>query len=196
MSDKELFLIITSNEKLLQANAVILLEGDGFERIKKACALVNNKWASFLVFSGAIENLPYGSYPYDKCLPLIEAEGIPKSKIIWEAQSLHTKQQADNVIAMCVEKKWDKIILVASHYHQYRAFLTFLKVLIDQDLHQKIKIYNHAATDMAWFTASEWGVRSNLLDNEFERIEVYKQKGDIAEYHDAVNYYKWRELQQ
>jgi len=195
MNDKELFLIITSNEKLQHSDAVILLEGDGYERIKKACSLVKNGWADVLVFSGGVDNSNYGSFPYHQCLPYLIAEGVEEKNIIWESESKHTKEQADNIIEMCLKKEWTKIILVASHYHQYRAFLTFLKVLIDRELHEKIKIFNSAATDMNWFTPIKWGIRLLLLDKEFERIEAYKTKGDIADYADAINYYKWRELQ-
>ncbi len=193
MTAKEQFLILTNTQKLQKANAVVLLEGDGFTRIHKACSIVIQGWADILVFSGGVENESYGSFPFGKCYDLILAAGVKHEQIIHEAKSKHTRQQAEEVITICKEKGWKKIILVATHYHQYRAFLTFLKVLEEKKIEHSIHIIN-APANTDWFQKMPWGKRIELLDNEFERIEKYKTLGHVSTYENAIKYYEQMEI--
>lgn len=191
MTSKEIFIALTCNNRLKRADAVILLEGDGFNRIKKACSLVREGWADILVFSGGVESLSYGSYSFEMCIDKILKEGLSADQIIHEKISLHTRQQAEEIIKLCVEKSWKKIILVATHYHQYRSFLTFLKVLEEQKLDRAIEIINAPATEVNWFEQVDWGIRFDILQKEFEKIETYKCSGHISDYKTAIEYYKW-----
>lgn len=194
MTTQELFMGLVANDQLQKADAVILLEGDGFTRIEKACNLITNYWASTLVFSGGIENHAYGSFPYAMCQEQILALGVKQEQIIVEAASKHTRQQAEEIIAMCQHKSWTSIILVATHYHQYRAFLTFLKVLEEKKLDRTIRIIN-APAPANWFQQTNWGKRIDLLQTEFDKIEQYKQSGHISDYQTAIDYFTWKELQ-
>ncbi|MBS1736251.1 MAG: YdcF family protein [Bacteroidetes bacterium] len=187
MTDKEKFLVIVNTQQLQKADVVILLEGDGFTRINKACTLVNNGWANFLIFSGGIDNAGYGSFPFEQCRKKILATGIDESKIILELTSQHTRQQAEEVLKLCLQRGWNKIILVATHYHQYRAFLTFLKVLEELQLDKSIYIINAPAT-ATWFEQMPWGKREQLLESEFDKIEKYKEHGHISTYEKALQY--------
>jgi hypothetical protein len=190
MTDRELFLVLCFNQKIIKANAVVLLEGDGFSRLKKACSLINEGWSNTLVFSGGADNPAYGSYTYHQCLPLIIDGGVKKEQIIWESESKHTREQAENVVQICIEKEWSKIILVATHFHQPRAFLTFLKVLEEKKSERTIDIIN-ASAYADWMEETTWGKRIDLLDVEFEKIETYKQSGHISDYKTAIDYFKW-----
>ncbi len=191
MTEQEIFVALVSNDQVEKADVVILLEGDGFARVEKACSLIANGWAGTLVFSGGIEKLAYGSYPYKMCEEQILKAGIKQEQIIVEAISQHTRQQAEEVIALCEKNNWTKIILVATHYHQYRAFLTFLKVLEEKKLDKTIQIFN-APTQASWFEETGWGKRIDLLKIEFEKIEQYKQSGHISEYKTAIAYFQWK----
>lgn len=191
MTDKERFLIFTSNQALQKADAIVMLEGDKFSRIKKSCQLVLDSWADKLIFSGGIHNPSYGSYAYEYCLPTLLKTGIKEEQIVHENISQHTRGQAEEVIKICIQNEWKKIILVASHYHQYRAFLTFLKVLEEQNLQQQLHIINAPVNDLDWFEETGYGKRIDLLQAEFERIETYKKTGHISEYKTAIEYFKW-----
>lgn len=191
MTAKEQFLILTNTQQLQKANAVVLLEGDGFARIKKACSLVKEGWADTLIFSGGIDNESYGSFTLQKCYPFIIAEGIQPQQIIHEATSQHTRQQAEEVVKICKQNGWTKIILVASYYHQFRAFLTFLKVLEEENLDRFIQIINYPVKDLSWIEETGWGKRIDLLQSEFDKIELYKSKGHISDYSEANKYYTW-----
>ncbi|MFH1428049.1 MAG: YdcF family protein, partial [Patescibacteria group bacterium] len=147
------------------------------------------KWAPRIVVSSDIKNLTYGSYP--NLAKKLKEAGVPSKNIITELQSTNTYEEAVNIIEMCIKKKWKKIILVASHYHQPRAFLTFLKVLKKRKIN--LQIINSPVKDLSWFKKNKWGVRLNLLDQEFKKIDNYKKKGHIASYKEAIKYQEWKE---
>lgn len=192
LGDKERFIALLSNDFCpVKADAVILLEGDGFTRIEKACSLVKNGLADKLVFSGGFDNQQQGSYPFALCLPKILEYGISHEQLIYEAESMQTYQQAVNILALCNKNHWKKIILVPTHYHQYRAFLTFLKVLQLADQTEAVSIYNIPAV-ADWHEITPWGRRVDLLQIEFNKIIEYAAKGHVASYSEALRYIKNR----
>ena len=84
-------------------------------------------------------------------------------------------------------------MLVASHEHQYRAYLTFLKVILD--IGNDIILYNAPVRNLGWFKDLGWGIRCERLEQEFIRIEKYSQLGHLATYKEAIEYQQWKELQ-
>jgi len=195
LTDREKFIILIDHEPLVKVDAIILLEGDGKSRIKKACELYKNKWAKSIVFSGGIKNLLNGSFPFEMVSDEFKANNVSLENIILEIKSQNTREQAQEIVKMCVSNNWFKVILVATHYHQYRAFLTFLKVLQEVNLERKIQIYNQPENSISWFKDELWGRRFELLENEFLKIEKYKEFGHLASFDDAISYQKWKEEQ-
>jgi uncharacterized SAM-binding protein YcdF (DUF218 family) len=191
LSDKEFFLILASSSCPKKADAVILLEGDGFSRIDHACSLINQGYVDYFVFSGGIEDLSYGSYGFERCLPQILKNNVDRDLLIHESKSKHTLEQAEEVIDICVKKNWSSIILVASHYHQFRAFLTFINVLIKRGLDKELKIFNSPVHGLSWTEENNWGQRLNLLESEFEKIDKYRELGHLADYKSAKEYLQW-----
>lgn len=192
LTAREEFIVLTDNEKLRKVDAIVILEGDGSNRISKGCELYKSGFAEHLIFSGGIINHVYGSFPFDEIKGEFETHGVNPQIVINENKSLHTRQQAEFVIDICTEKKWESFILVASHYHQYRAFLTFLKVLEERDLDRSIKIINAPVTELNWFVPEPWGRRIELLQSEFKKIEEYRQQGHISDYEKAIAYFTWK----
>ena len=86
------------------------------------------------------------------------------------------------------------IILVASNFHQYRAFLTFVQELYNNNLEKIIKIYN-APCILPWFKSLDWGTRHELLEQEFIKIEQYQLKQDVCSYKKGLKYLQWVEQQ-
>jgi len=126
-------------------------------------------------------------------LPQILSKGIPNNAIIHEDKSLNTKDQAFEVLKIANNNSWKKLILVASHEHQYRAYLTFLRQVID--LNNDTILYNSPARNLGWFTDSGWGMRYDRLEIEFERIEKYSKQNYLATFNEAIEYQRWKELQ-
>lgn len=191
ISDRETIMAIVDNDCLTKSDVAILLEGDGFFRFQKAVELYKKGIVAKIVFSGNIDDRGYGSIPFDEVLPYIIDAGVPKDDIIHEDKSLHTQQQAVEIVKMAVERGWKKLALVASHEHQYRAYLTFLREVLDTN--SGIILYNTPVRNLNWFVDSGWGTRYDRLSAEFDRIEKYSLLGHLANAQEVVEYQKWKE---
>lgn len=193
MNLREKFIILVDNDCIKKSDAIILLEGDGLNRCNKAVQLYKKGFADKIVFSGGITNLSYGSYPFSMVLPELIKLGMPIEAIIHESNSQNTREQAVEIIKLAGLKGWKKLILVASHYHQYRAYLTFLKEVLNTN--SGIILYNSSDKSLSWFEETRWGKRFDLLDDEFDRIEKYTVLSHLATINEAIEYQKWKEQQ-
>ena len=193
ITDREKILAIVDNDCLSPSDAIILLEGDGFDRFRKAVSLYKQGQAPKIVFSGNITDYDYGSYPFAEVLPRMLEAGVPEEDIIHEDKSLNTREQAVEVVRMAQERGWRKLILVASHEHQYRAYLTFLREVLDSK--SGITLYNAPARNLDWFVDKGWGTRFERLEAEILRIEKYSELGHLANAQEVIDYQKWKEAQ-
>lgn len=193
ITDREIIMAIVDNDCLKPSDAIILLEGDGFHRYQKAVDLYKKGYGKKIVFSGAIVQKEYGSYPFEEVKPFILNAGVPEEDLIHEDKSLQTQQQAVEVVKMAMEKGWKRLALVASHEHQYRAYLTFLRQVLDSK--SGIILYNAPVRNLDWFVDSGWGMRFDRLKGEIERIEKYSAFGHLANAHEVVEYQQWKEKQ-
>jgi uncharacterized SAM-binding protein YcdF (DUF218 family) len=193
MTFREKFIVLVDNDCINKSDAIILLEGDGLNRYQKAVDLFNNGWADKIVFSGGITNYEYGSFPFSDILPHILKGGVPKNSIIHENKSKNTREQAEEILNLATKNNWRKLILVATHNHQYRAYLTFLRKVFD--INPKIVVFNAPVRNLFWYKETNWGTRFEQLEQEFERIEKYSTLGHLATYEQAIEYQKWKEQQ-
>ena len=193
ITDREIIMAIVDNDCLKPSDAIILLEGDGFHRFQKAVDLYKKGLGKKIVFSGAIVQKEYGSYPFEEVKPFILNAGVPEENLIHEDKSLQTQQQAVEVVKMAMENGWKRLALVASHEHQYRAYLTFLRQVLDSK--SGIILYNAPVRNLDWFVDSGWGLRFDRLKAEIERIEKYSAYGHLANAQEVVAYQQWKEKQ-
>ena len=193
ITDREIIMAIVDNDCLKPSDAIILLEGDGFHRFQKAVDLYKKGMGKKIVFSGAIVQKEYGSYPFEEVKPLILNAGVPEEDLIHEDKSLQTQQQAVEVVKMAMENGWKRLALVASHEHQYRAYLTFLRQVLDSK--SDIILYNAPVRNLNWFVDSGWGMRFDRLKAEIERIEKYSAFGHLANALEVIEYQQWKEKQ-
>ena len=193
ITDREIIMAIVDNDCLKPSDAIILLEGDGFHRFQKAVDLYKKGYGKKIVFSGAIVQKDYGSYPFEEVKPFILNAGVPEKDLIHEDKSLQTQQQAVEVVKMAMENGWKRLALVASHEHQYRAYLTFLRQVLDSK--SGIILYNAPVRNLDWFVDSGWGMRFDRLKAEIERIEKYSAFGHLANAQEVVKYQQWKETQ-
>ena len=193
MTEREKIIAIIDNDILFPSDAIILLEGDGLNRYSKVVELYNCNIATKIVFSGGITDYQYGSFPFSDILPYLLQTGIPSNNIIHESKSLNTREQAIEIVKLSLLNGWKKLVLVASHEHQYRAYLTFLREILDTK--SDIILYNAPARNLGWFKISDWGLRYEHLEQEFSRIEKYSQLGHLASCKEVIDYQKWKESQ-
>lgn len=193
MTDREKFIVLVDNDCVKKSDAIILLEGDGLNRCAKAIELYRSGLANIIVFSGGITDYSYGSISFSEVLPMLLDNNIPIDVIIHEKNSLNTKEQATEVIKLADNYKWKKLILVASHYHQYRAYLTFLRSILN--VKSDIILYNAPADNLLWFLETGWGKRFDLLEQEFSKIEKYSAIGQLITFEEVTKYQIWKEQQ-
>lgn len=191
LSKREKFIALVDNDGILKSDVIVLLEGDGFNRYKKASNLYLNGLSEKIIFSGAITDYEYGSFPFEDILPKLVESGVPEGAIIHEKKSKNTRDQAIEVIKLAVYNNWRKIILVATHDHQYRAYLTFLKEVLDSG--SDILLFNSPVRNLKWFEENVWGRRFDNIDKEFEKIDKYMSMGHLATYDEAIKYQELKE---
>lgn len=176
---------IINNDIVKKSDAVIWLEGDGLFRMAEVMRVYQAGLADYIVVSGGVNDLQHtDAIPAPKLAEELYKKDIPKEKVIIEAVSQNTLEQGIEVMKIVAVRGWQKIILVASHYHQLRAYLTFLQAMKNAGL--KIEIYNSPARD-----------RNNkeLFEAELKKIESYRVKGHIYPLEDALKYQEWKEKQ-
>lgn len=162
-----------------KSDAIVCLEGDGYHRVKKSLELFQRGLAKNIVISGGLNNPPF-SLPAKVLLKFFLENGVNRKKIILEEVSLNTLQQAREVMKLVKAKKWRKIILVASDFHQLRAFLTFLKAMNDAKL--KIRIFN----------VSVFRNKPECFKEEIKKIKEYGERGHLVSFSEALKYQKWK----
>ncbi|MDC7290707.1 YdcF family protein [Blautia schinkii] len=193
ITEREQMMALVDNDCFTRSDAAVLLEGDGFFRFEKAVTLYNKGLVEKVVFSGNIVDKDYGSYPLEEIKPYIIKGGVSEEDLIHEDKSKNTREQAIEIVKMAMSLGWKKLALVASHDHQYRAYLTFLREVLDKN--SGIILYNSPVRNLNWFVDSGWGMRFDRLVAEFERIEKYSAMGHLATVKEVIEYQKWKESQ-
>ena len=103
--------------------------------------------------------------------------GVSPAAILVEEESLHTRENAEQVLAILKAHRMQRIILVTSPFHQQRTYLTFAKVFHPHH----IEIINYYADTGEWHPATWFFSRAHrkLVESETERITHYRAKGDL-----------------
>lgn len=190
MTLREKVLCLVSNDALKKADAIVVLEGDGLVRVQEGARLFREGWAPVVVLSGGVQRPPV-SIPAADMRPHLREAGVPEGCIILEEHSQHTRDQAVEVTKLVRSCGWSRIILIASPYHQYRAYLTFLKAM--QEAGAPFCIINAPARQIPWFASDDQGRRIDLLDGEMERVDLYRASGHVATDVEALAYQEWKE---
>ncbi|TMC18573.1 MAG: YdcF family protein [Chloroflexi bacterium] len=103
--------------------------------------------------------------------------GVPCEVLLMENEALHTRENAEYVLALLQQYDMHRVILVTSPFHQLRTYLTFAKVFQPHGI--EILNYYADAEDwhpMLWFLFKKHRL---LVKSEKERIVLYREKGDL-----------------
>lgn len=195
MSPRERYMALVSNDSLTQADAIVVLEGDLLERNVEGARLYKEGYAPRIVISGGDTTKRDYALPASEMVSDLLTKGVPEAAVILEEKSQNTRDQALEVMGMAKERGWKRIIIVASHYHQYRAFLTFLKAMQESGLSL---ILTSAPARPKWFEElrnARYRRRIDALEDEFRKIEEYGKKGHVASYEEGIQYLQWKESQ-
>lgn len=120
-------------QPLKNSQAIVWLQGDRYDRGGKVAELYKQGWAAKIIVTGNNVLLGKNKRPEEinislnKMIDWLISRGVSRQQVIIDDNSLNVKEQAINVIKIAKDQGWKSLILVASAYHQPRAFLTFLK---------------------------------------------------------------------
>lgn len=193
LTAREKFIALINSDMIVSADAIILLEGDGTNRVRTAAQLYTAGLANKIVFTGGAVQYEYGSFPKEVVIPKLLELGIKECDIVIDDKSMHTQAQAEEIVRYALGAGWRRIILIASPDHQYRAYLTFLRSILDK--YPELILINAPATNLQWFSDQGWKTQFERLDQEFERIDKYSALGHLASYEEAIEYQIWKERQ-
>ena len=189
MTPRERFAAILANGPLRRADAAVLMTGDGDARVPTAIELFRQQAAPVLVVTGGFHEPPY-ALSAGMLAGKIYGAGISPERVVVESAAKNTREQAVNVVAMARKRGWKSLLLVASPYHQYRAFLSFVQALIDAKLDERIRLTAVPCGDLKWFACPDGEKRTRvaLLEDEFKKITDYQAKGHVASFTDGLKY--------
>ena len=194
MTPREKFIALVSNDTLEKADAIIILEGDLLVRVPEGARLYKEGWAPIVVISGGDTDQPAYAVPASQMLPALLKEGVPREAVILEEKPQNTRDQAVEIMKLARERGWKSIILVASHYHQYRAFLTFLKAMREAGL--ELALISAPVRDLRWWEKTGRGLRIDNFATELKKIDKYREEqGHVASYEEGIQYLQWKESQ-
>ncbi len=180
------------NGPLEKADVIVVLEGDLLVRVVEGARLYKQGWAPLVVLSGGDEKQPAYAIPAKNMLPHLLKEGVPREAILLEEHSQHTRDQAVEIMGLAKQNEWRSVIIVASHYHQYRAFLTFLKAMREANL--ELRLINAPVRDLRWWDMTGRGLRASNLEVELQKIDKYRDElGNVASYEEGIEYLQWKE---
>jgi uncharacterized SAM-binding protein YcdF (DUF218 family) len=190
MTPKEKFIALLSTQTLAPADALVLLAGDGTHRIAHTADLFARGMAPIIVVTSGDTRREYGSLPSSDLVPHLVALGVPLEAIHAEEQALNTRDEVVRALTLAKEYGWQSLIFVTSPHHQYRAFLTALAAMHEAELDLALKT---SPAPLSWFADNLWGRRADLLPQESERIEKYRELGHVASFEDALEYFEAQE---
>lgn len=190
MNEREQFISLLSRHQPQKADVIVLLAGDRYHRVPKAAELYHAAYAPRIVLTSNADNWDYGSLPSSKLVQALLEQGVREEHIIWEETAPHTRAEADATLRLAREHGWKTLLLVTTEYHQYRAYLTWLKAMSDHDL-----LLDLVMAVVPEFPHFHNETHEEALLREFKKIEEYGAKGDVASYQDAIVYQEWKESQ-
>ncbi len=186
MSPKDEFIHLLHQQLLVQGDVIFVMQGDGVHRAAHAVDLWKRGFAPLVAIVGSADDRAYGSFPSREVRAEMIRLGLPEDALLFEdTRGAHTRAEADRALELAKERGWKTILVLTSPHHQYRAFLTFVQAM--QDGGVKLKIIN-AVAPLSMTEQNPWGARDTLQARNFDKLEEYQQKGDVASYEDGIRY--------
>jgi len=187
MTDQAAFLAVLYTGPILHADAIVVFSGDGKVRLDTAVQALKQGAAYYVVVSGGVDNPPHSLHA-DEAARYLVSSGLQPSRIVKDAESMNTRDQAVWLAKECQARGWKRVLLVASHYHMPRAFLTCVKAMADERV-EDVHVVPLPAYAPWWERPEGMSVsRVDLLDSEAAKIREYGARGDVASYADGLAY--------
>ena len=98
--------------------------------------------------------------------------------------NLNTLTEAQALIRYARSREWKCIYISAAPFHQLRAFITLVSVVLRE--YPELAVYNAVGTHLDWFATACHSqgtlvaTRQNLIRTELKKIYDYHLKGDLV----------------
>jgi uncharacterized SAM-binding protein YcdF (DUF218 family) len=109
----------------------------------------------------------------------------------------NTLTEAEAVVRFAKQNNYKSMIVLAAPFHQIRAFMTTVRVVLAE--YPELKLYSIPGDALSWdekATHSQGALsakRSELIEAEFERIQKYLRKGDLISFDRVMGYFEKRD---
>lgn len=172
--------------RLLSADVIVVLTGDGTSRLATAIELFRVGGAPRIMVAGGVDDPPYSIHA-DKLVGVLIDKGVDPERLLVEGDSQHTRESAELVLERAAEEEWGRILLVTSPYHLPRAMLTFIAVLKERGLDEQINVVPVPAAHPNFEVPPGLDCRRiDLVAQEVSKVALYS--GDVASYEDGLAY--------
>ena len=117
--------------------------------------------------------------------------------IIWSPAVGHTREEADAFLKIARERRWKRVAVLTQPHHLPRVFLGMLKAM--EELKYSMQVYGVAPKSCDWnkvvrgSQGAEELPRVQHLEQEFDKIQDYQEKGDLATLDEMFEYLEQRE---
>ena len=111
--------------------------------------------------------------------------------------ALNTLVEAEAMIDHARLKRYGTIYIVASPFHQLRAYMTSVTALMRR--YPELNLYSYVGHSLPWqknvahSQGSTRGARLTFISTELQRIEKYQKKGDLASIDSVLDHLNNRE---
>jgi uncharacterized SAM-binding protein YcdF (DUF218 family) len=173
------------DQPLVAGDVIFLMVGDGLFRVPYAAKLWRDGFAPRIAIVGRDGRREYGSYPAEEMVAELERLGVPAAALVVHANAPHTRGEAESFLRLARQFGWHTGLIVTSPHHQYRAFLTFVKAMLDLGI--RLTLVN-APAPLSWTETTPWGTRADLQEGELRRIADYGATGHVAGFEEGVRY--------
>lgn len=170
------------SEEPVPADAIVWLQGNGYDRGPKALTLFSDGYAPIVVVTG---NRTRSPITVDHLVIWLAAHGVPAEAVRIDAESLHTRDQAVHVLALAQEYGWRTLLLVGSPHHQLRAFLTFMRRAQEVEWHGRIA---NQPADIAWGTTPSGRQQTSASCFRVELMKLGQYNTHTASAHEGIAY--------
>jgi len=149
-----------------------------------------------------IKSEPISGYPgFSTWTGELNKLGIQSNDIVgvqlMKTNSLNTLTESQAIINYAAQKKYRSLYVVSSPFHQLRAFMTLVTVALRD--YPDLLIFSYTGISLPWLAkvahsqGTLLGTRKDIINAEFERIEQYKQKGDLSSEAEIIEYLNKRD---
>ncbi len=141
-------------DPLKAADAVAVLSGGGEERLQYATRLVNEKYAKKLILTETGSVDPDGGKISQSMTKDAIDEGVKKKNQYIAGKNVeNTKDEAEVVLKLALNRKWDSVIVVTDTFHSRRTKVIFADVFRGSGIQVQV---NPVDVEGYWYHPGRW----------------------------------------